>query len=138
MSKAELWLKWLLRVIGASASLAVAAVVMPHSWLVFCVERVKPGTPVRLLVPYLARLVSAYYVLLGLLMMFLACDVRRYEHVIRLVAIWCILAGIVLLSYYTLETRGSERGWFFWFICGDAVFGIAFGSCLLLLQRKID
>ena len=63
MRNTEKYLRLLLRIVGASAILAIVAVIMPHSWLVYWVNLAEPGTSVRVLIPYLARLLSAYYVL---------------------------------------------------------------------------
>jgi hypothetical protein len=51
---------------------------MPQSWLVWCVSKVEPGLQVALLVSYLARALSLLFVLVGLLMIKFAKDVRRY------------------------------------------------------------
>ncbi len=65
MNVAERRLKLLLRVVGVVSLPAVVAVFMPHSWLVRGVELAEPGTAVRVLMPYLARLVSVFYFGLG-------------------------------------------------------------------------
>jgi len=137
MRKAELWLKLLLRVVGISAVLAVVPAIMPKSWLVWCVDKAEPGTRVHLLITYLARLLSAYYTLLGILLLLFAGDVRRYAPAIRIVAIWCLLAAAFLVSYLLIAVPSSDRGWFFWFICSDGCFGIVFSICILLLQRSM-
>lgn len=137
MRKAELWLKLLLRVVGISAVLAVVPAIMPKSWLVWCVDKAEPGTRVHLLITYLARLLSAYYTLLGVLLLVFAGDVRRYAPAIRIVAIWCLLAAAFLVSSLLIAVPSSDRGWFFWFICSDGCFGIVFSLCILLLQRSM-
>jgi len=135
--KAEVWLKLLLRVVGASAVLAVVPAVMPQSWLVWCVDKAEPGTGVRLLITYLARLLSAYYALLGVLLLVFAGDVRRYAPALRTVAIWCLLVAIFLVSSLLIAVPSSNRGWFFWFIFSDGCFGIFFAFCVFLLRRSI-
>jgi hypothetical protein len=40
---AENWLKFILRFNGVLATLAVVAVLMPQSWLVWCISKVEPG-----------------------------------------------------------------------------------------------
>ena len=137
MSKAELWLKLLLRVVGVSAALAVVPAIMPQTWLVWCVDKVEPCTRVHLLIAYLARLLSAYYTLLGVLLIVFAGDVRRYAPAIRAVAIWCLLAATFLVSSLLIAVPSSIRGWFFWFIFSDGCFGIVFAFCILLLQRRM-
>ena len=137
MSKAELWLKLLLRVVGVSAVLAVVPAIMPQAWLVWCVDKAEPGTGVRLLITYLARLLSAYYALLGVLLLVFAGDVCRYTPAIRTVAIWCLLAATFLIGSLLIAVSSSNRGWFFWFIFSDGCFGIIFSLYILLLQRSI-
>ena len=132
-----MWLKLLLRVVGVSAVLAVVPAIMPQAWLVWCVDKAEPDTPVHLLITYLVRLLSAYYALLGVLLLVFAGDVRRYAPALRAVAVWCLLAAIFLVSSLLFEVTGSNRGWFFWFIFSDGCFGIVFSVCVLFLQRGI-
>ena len=137
MRKAEMWVKLLLRIIGVSAVLAVVPAVMPQSWLVWCVGKAEPGTSVTLLITYLARLLSAYYTLLGVLLLVFAGDVRRYAPAIRTVVIWCLLAAAFLVGGLLIVIPGSSRNWFFWFIFSDGCFGIVFSICILLLLRSM-
>ena len=46
---AENWLKFILRFNGILAVMAIVAVLMPQSWLVWCVSKVEPGLNVGLL-----------------------------------------------------------------------------------------
>jgi len=103
MRNTEKYLRLLLRIVGASAILAIVAVIMPHSWLVYWVNLAEPGTSVRVLIPYLARLLSAYYVLLGVLLVFFASDVRRY---ILSDAIFGVVFAVAMLI---LERRVSAE-----------------------------
>jgi len=137
MNSAERALKLLLLIVGIVSLPAIIAVFMPHSWLVRGVELAEPGTPVGVLVSYLARLLSAFYVLLGLMLVVFSTDVRRYADPIRLVALWSLMAVIgFLIPGVPALVRGG-LGWFVWFVTGDVSFGLAFAVAILLLQRQI-
>lgn len=137
MSTGERYLKLLLRVVGIMTLPAIVAVFMPHSWLVRGTELAEPGTPVKVLVSYLARLLSAFYVLLGAMMLIFSTDVRRHAGPIRLVALWSLMAvvGFVIYGFPALARGGF--GWFIWFVAGDVAFGFTLAAAILLLQRRI-
>lgn len=137
MNRTERALKIVLFVVGIVSLPAIIAVFMPHSWLVRGVEFAEPGTPVKVLVSYLARLLSAFYVLLGVMLVVFSTDVRRYAGPIRLVALWSLMAvvGFVIYGFPALAKGGF--GWFIWFVAGDVAFGLAFAVAILLLQRQI-
>lgn len=137
MSSPEKYLKLLLRVVGILTLPAVIAVFMPHSWLVRGVELAEPGTPVDVLVSYLSRLLSAFYVLFGAMMIIFSTDVRRYAGPIRLVALWSLMAvaGFLIRGVPALVEGG--RGWFIWFVASDVAFGLVLAVVILLLQRRI-
>jgi hypothetical protein len=137
MNKTERALKLLLRVVGIVSLPAIIAVFMPYSWLVRGVELAEPGTPVGVLVSYLARLLSAFYVLLGGMMVVFSTDVRRYAGAIRLVALWSLMAVVGFLIYGGPALVKGGFGWFIWFVAGDVAFGLTFAVVILLLQRQI-
>ena len=137
MSAAEWWLKLVLRINGVLAVMAVVAVLAPHAWLVWCVEKVDPDLPVRALVSYLARMLSALYVLLGVMLLVFATDVRCHARAIRLLMFWCYFVVAAMLAqavpYFSLLLR--QR--FFWLIAADGLYGVAMATAVLLLQRRI-
>ena len=137
MNVAERRLKLLLRVVGIVSLPAVVAVFMPYSWLVRGVELAEPGIPVGVLVSYLARLLSAFYVLLGAMMVLFSTDVRRYAGPIRLVALWSLMAVVGFLVYGTPALAKGGFGWFIWFVAGDVAFGFTLAVAILLLQSRI-
>ncbi|MHC3130090.1 MAG: hypothetical protein IBV52_08470 [Candidatus Bathyarchaeota archaeon] len=137
MNVAERRLKLLLRVVGIVSLPAVVAVFMPHSWLVRGVELAEPGTSVRVLVSYLARLLSAFYVLLGGMMVVFSIDVRRYAGPIRLVALWSLMAVVAFVIYGAPVLAKGGFGWFIWFVASDVAFGFALAVAILLLQWRI-
>ena len=137
MNKTERALKLLLRVVGIVSLPAIIAVFMPHSWLVRGVELAEPGTPVKVLVSYLARLLSAYYFLQGGLLIIFATDVRRYAVPIRWVMICWLVAVSAFLIYGVPALVRGGFGWFIWFVAGDVAFGLVMAVAVLLLQRQI-
>lgn len=137
MNRAEGALKLLLRIVGISTLPAIIAVFMPHSWLVWSTGYAEPGTPVKVLVSYLARLLSAYYFLLGLMFLVFATDVRRYAGPIRLVALWLLIAVVGFVIYGVPALVKGGFGWFIWFAASDVAFGFFMAVTILLLQRRI-
>lgn len=133
----ERYLKLLLRVVGIVTLPAIVAVFMPHSWLVRSTGFAEPGTPVKVLVSYLARLLSAFYVLLGLMFLVFATDVRRYAGPIRLVALWSLMAVVGFVIYGVPALIKGGFGWFIWFAAGDVAFGFFMAVTILLLQRRM-
>jgi hypothetical protein len=139
VNKTERALKILLFVVGIVSLPAVIAVFMPHSWLVRGVELAEPGTPVKVLVSYLARLLSAYYFLQGGLLLIFASDVRRYAVPvpIRWVMICWLVAVSAFLIYGVPALVRGGFGWFIWFVAGDVAFGLVMAVAVLLLQWNI-
>ncbi len=138
MRSPEKALKVVLWVFGGPAVLAVVPALMPHSWLVRGVELAEPGTPVQLLMEYLARALSAFYALLGILLLLFSTDLRRYGPAIRFVALWCFLPGAAFLVYAIPGWPEIGGGWFFWFILSDVAYGIACAAAMILLLGKIS
>lgn len=137
MNKTERALKLLLRLVGIVSLPAIIAVFMPHSWLARGVELAEPGTPVKVLVSYLARLLSAYYFLQGGLLLIFASDVRRYAVPIRWVMICWLGAVSAFLIYGVPVLVRGDFGWFIWFVAGDVAFGFVIAVAILILQWRI-
>jgi hypothetical protein len=135
---AEDWLKFILRFNGGFATLAVVAVLMPQSWLVWCVSKVEPGLQVGLLVSYLARALSLYAFLAGLLFLVFAEDVKRYRVPIRTMAVWCLFAILCFGIYVSSHLSYVVKQWFFWFIVADAIYSLLFVVTVLVLQSRIE
>jgi hypothetical protein len=133
----ERYLKLLLRVIGIVTLPAIVAVFMPHSWLVYSAQCAEPSTEVKVLVSYLARLLSAFYVLLGVMFLVFATDVRRYAGPIRLVALWSLMAVVGFVIYGVPAIARGGFGWFIWFVASDVAFGLFMAVAILLLQSRI-
>ena len=96
---AERILTWLLRVMGLLAALAIVAVVMPTSWIVSGAEQTGTGpfqdTPLN---QYFVRSVSTLYALLGVLVLYIARDVRRYLDLIVFVGWLTVALGVILAA----------------------------------------
>lgn len=137
MNTTERYLKLLLQVVGIMSLPAIVAVFMPHSWLVRGTQLAEPGTPVKVLVPYLARLVSAYYFLQGGLLLIFATDVRKYAGPICWIAICWLGAVLAFLIYGVAGLIKGGFGWFIWFVASDVAFGFVLAVAILLLQRRI-
>jgi len=137
VNKTERALKILLFLVGIVSLPAVIAVFMPYSWLVRGVELAEPGTPVKVLVSYLARLLSAYYFIQGGLLIIFATDVRRYAVPIRWVMICWLVAVSSFLIYGVPSLVKGGFGWFIWFVAGDVAFGLVMAVVVLLLQWNI-
>ena len=96
---AETMLTWLLRVMGFLPLLAIVAVVMPTSWMEAGAQWTGVGSfPDTPLTQYLARSLSAIYVLLGALVLYIARDVRRYLDLIVFVGWLTIGLGVILTA----------------------------------------
>ena len=69
MNRKQAVTAWALRLVGLSAILAIVAVVMPFSWMAAAHEFLGMGEmPEGAIVDYLARSLSAVYVVLGVLL----------------------------------------------------------------------
>jgi hypothetical protein len=137
MSFPEKCLKFILRLDGLLAIMAVVAVFMPHSWLAWCVSKVEPDLSVGFLVAYLARSLSMFFVLVGIFLLIFASDVRRYRRAITCVAIWviCAVCSFALYSWSSLPALAGQ--WFFWFVVGDASLSLLFALAILACQFRM-
>lgn len=138
MNTTERYLKLLLRIVGITTLPAIVAVFMPHSWLVRGAELAEPGTVVKVLVSYLARLLSAFYVLMGGMMVLFSVDIRRYAGPIRLIALWSLMVVAGFLIYGGPALVKGGFGWFIWFVASDVAFGFFVAIAILLLQWHIS
>jgi hypothetical protein len=132
VTRSELAIVIILRIMGVSALLAVFAVFFPYSWMNACHEFMGLGTlPDAPIVSYLARSLSTFYAMHGVLTLFLSSDIRRYRPLIVLwgvvmTAIGAFLLGIDLAS-------GMPQGWTW----SEGPPTMAIGLTVLWLQRHI-
>jgi hypothetical protein len=134
---AESWLKFVLRLNGVLAAMAFVAVVMPQSWLVWCIGRTEPDLSVGFLVSYLARVLSAFFFLAGILLLVFSRDVNHYRVPIRCVAIWCVVTFAGVVIHVPPFLHHLVKQWFFWFVVADCVWGLATAFAILVLQARM-
>ena len=134
---AHRWLRRLMLTLGVLCLSAIGAVVMPHDWLAGAVRQFEPQTPVYVLVEFLARFLSLFYVLLGALLVVFARDIRRYATPIRIIAWWCML-GLGVLAWFALPRvlSGQAGGLLLMLIAADALVGNACAVAILILLRR--
>src|SRR4051794_28858642 len=90
------FLQFLLCILGGGALFALGAVFMPLSWMVVTHRWLGLGEmPTAPVVEYLARSVSAFYVLFRALCLLVASDLERYRPVVRFLGLGFFLLGIV-------------------------------------------
>jgi hypothetical protein len=119
---------WLALSGGVCAS-ALVAVIMPRTWHVAAHAWLGLGDfPEAPIAEYLARGMSAMCAFYGLLLLYLARDVRGRAAIIRFQAL--ALMGISLASTLALIPSGMPP----WWIYGDAGAVWAFGLTVLTLQ----
>ena len=137
MSCFEKWLRFILRLHGVLAIMAIFAVVMPNAWLDWCVSKVQADLSQSFLVGYLARSLSMFFVLVGVFLVIFASDVARYRVPITCVAAW-ILSTIVCFGLYTgAYLPQLAKQWFFWFVVADATWSALFALAIVFLQMKM-
>ncbi len=129
----EALLKLVLRVIGGFSLLALIFVVAPYSWMNTIHDRwlgmgELSSQPV---VGYLARSTSAFYALLGGLLILVSRDPRAYRSVLLYLA-WAIMAlGVAL--FFIDQAEGLPPPWSLW----EGPFVAAFGVLVLWLTRTL-
>ncbi len=131
MIKADKALVWLLRIFGGMSLLAVVAVCMPGSWMAACHEWLGLGEfPDAPIVDYLARSLSAFYAIMGGLVLLISRDVRRHATIISYVAIVCIAFGGTLVA---IDVRLALPTW--WVVV-EGPFVAGLGAVILILQAR--
>jgi hypothetical protein len=131
--KAETLLVWLLRLFGIATLCALPTVFMPLSWMDWCHRRIGLGPlPEGPIFEYLARSTSAFYAILGGIILICAQDLRRYSAIITYIAVICIVAGIgvtVLDAMLSLPLAWT---------LSEGPMTIATGIVILILQARIN
>jgi hypothetical protein len=99
MNRKRSALIWLLRIFGAMATLALPTVLLPMDWMARIHGWLGLGEfPYGGIVGYLARSLSMFYGLVGILILLLSTDVERFRPLIRYAGWGSILAGPILLG----------------------------------------
>ena len=126
-------LRTALRIVGTGSMLAVGAVVMPGSWMAALHQKLGLGlVPESAIVDYLARQLSAFYVVFGGLFVMLAYDVRGYARLISYVG-WATIGLGVVFTFVDISD-----GLPFWWVVAEGPGAVGFGVRVLALQRKIS
>jgi hypothetical protein len=121
----------LLRGIGCLDLLALIAVVMPQHWMDVGHKWLGLGPiPQEPIVGYLARSASALYALHGAMVLFMSFDVKRYEPLIRFMAVAALIHGAAILGIDVWE--GLPALWRY----GEGPAFAAAGLAVLWLLRK--
>ena len=122
---AESALKWLLRFMCFTTLFAFFAAVMPQSWLVHWINKGAPGTPVGILVTYLARMLMIMYAFVGLEFLIVSADIPRYLPLIWILGVGTlILAPVGLIVLFT-QVPPEQRNAMFWVVFVDFAEGLA-------------
>ena len=131
MNKAERALSLLLRLVGVVCLFATFAVFMPLRWMAVVHDWLGLGQlPQGRVVEYLARSLSAFYALMGGLLVFLSFDVRRYSGVIAYLAVASLLfAPMILVVDLSI---GMPLHW----TLQEGPFVLLMGVAILLLQWR--
>ena len=130
MTKSDKVLVFLLRLVGVGSLFALIPVLMPMSWMVATHRWLGLGEmPTDPVVEYLARDLSAFYALVGALLLVMASDLERYRPLVRFFA----LAFIVLSILFTGVDLAAGMPW--WWSASEGPRGVVFGALLFVLAR---
>ena len=125
-------LKLILQINGAVMATALVAVFMSHDQMAAIHQWLGLGKfPEGIIVDYLARSLSAFYAIMGVLYIVLARDIRAYATIITFVAWASICFGVVTII---IDLQLDFPAWWTW---GEGPFIIMYGTVVLWLQRKV-
>lgn len=123
----------LLRAIGVLGCIAVFAIFMPTSWMATTHEWLGLGEfPDSPITQYLARSISAFYVIFGGLAIFVSMDVKRYGPVIVYLAYATMAFGVLLTGIDAMA--GLPTYWTLF----EGPPTIIIGAVILLLVRRVS
>ena len=124
-------LKLILQINGAVMATALVAVFMSHDQMAAIHQWLGLGKfPEGIIVDYLARSLSAFYAIMGVLYIVLARDIRAYATIITFVAWASICFGVATII---IDLQLGFPAWWTW---GEGPFIIVYGAVVLWLQRK--
>ena len=128
----ERLLKLILQINGGVMATALVAVFMSHDQMAAIHQWLGLGKfPEGIIVDYLARSLSAFYAIMGVLYIVLARDIRAYATIITFVAWASICFGVATII---IDLQLGFPAWWTW---GEGPFIIAYGAVVLWLQRKV-
>ncbi len=133
MTKSDKVLVLLLRIVGVGSLFALVAVFMPSSWMAATHRWLGLGEmPTGPVVEYLARDLSAFYALVGALLLVLAADLGRYRPLVRFLGLAFALMSVALLGV------DLAAGMPWWWTASEGPGGVVFGALLFVLARPAD
>ena len=125
-------LKLILQINGGVMATALVAVFMSHDQMAAIHQWLGLGKfPEGIIVDYLARSLSAFYALMGVLYIVLARDIRAYATIITFMAWASICFGVATII---IDLQLDFPAWWTW---GEGPFIIMYGAVVLWLQRKV-
>ena len=133
MTGTESHLKFILRLCAVVAGIAIVAVFMPDAWMNVAHRWVGlgdfPSTPIT---HYMARSLSARYVMYGGVYWIVSYDVRRHAPVIRYLA----MAGILFAILVLVIDKNADLPASWTFVEGPIV--LVFSVLILVLVRRVE
>ena len=125
-------LKLVLQINGWIMATAVFGVFLSHDQMATIHQWLGLGKfPDAKIVDYLARSLSAFYALMGVLYIVLARDIRAYATIITFMAWASICFGVATII---IDLQLDFPAWWTW---GEGPFIIMYGAVVLWLQRKV-
>jgi len=125
-------LKLILQINGVVMASAVFAVFLSHDQMAAIHQWLGLGEfPDAKIVDYLARSLSTFYVMIGVLYIALARDIHVYASIITLAAWASICFGVASII---IDLQLGFPAWWTW---GEGPFVIVYGAVVLWLQQKI-
>ena len=127
-------LKLILQINGGVMTTALVAVFLSHDQMAIIHNKwLGLGEfPKGIIVDYLARSLSAFYAIMGILYLVLARDIRAHASVITFMAWASICFGVGSIFI------GLQLGFPAWWTWGEGPFIILYGTAILWLQWKIN
>ena len=129
----ERFLKLILQINGAVMATALVAVFMSHNQMA-AIHNKWLGLgkfPDGIIVDYLARSLSAFCALMGVLYIVLARDIRAYATILTFMAWASICFGVAPII---IDLQLNFPAWWTW---GEGPFIIIYGAIVLWLQRRM-
>ncbi len=123
-------LRWVLRVVGTAALLALPCALMPFGWMDTTHQWLGLGPlPANPIVSYLARSTSLFYALLGGLMWLVSFDLPRHRIVLDFLGCAMLAFGLILLWI------DFQAGLPLWWTLYEGPWDAAIGIAILVLNR---
>ena len=130
--KPERLLNLILQINGGVMATALIAVFLSHDQMGAIHEWLGLGNfPEGIIVDYLARSLSAFYAIMGILYLVLARDIRAHATIITFMAWASICFGVASI---VIDLQLGFPAWWTW---GEGPFIILFGTVILWLQREM-